>query len=61
MKEKNYNRLIIDLRGNLGWNASVNEVLYKYLTKKDLKTYDYEIKITQELKDITGRHKSEKT
>lgn len=58
LRVKDYRNLIVDLRGNMGGNSSVGQVLFKYLTKKTLRTYDCDIKISQEVKDCIKAYHS---
>lgn len=56
LRKRNYKYLIVDLRGNMGGNSSIAQVLYKYLTKKDLISYDCKVKISKEIKKKTGNY-----
>lgn len=59
LQERNYENLIIDIRGNMGGNSNVAQVLFKYLTQKELQTYDCKIKISKEVKERSNSYESE--
>lgn len=52
MQDSGYKRLIIDLRGNSGGNSMVARPLFKYLTRKPLKSYGWGIRASKEAKNL---------
>lgn len=50
VKKRNLQKIIIDIRDNLGGNSNFNKIFYKYLTKKKLDTFKIKIKISDQLK-----------
>ena len=48
LKARSAQKVIIDIRGNTGGNSSVGTTLLKYLTRKPVKTYRGDTKISEE-------------
>jgi hypothetical protein len=59
LSRRSYHRLILDLRGNQGGSSDIGQVLLKYLTKKKLRTYDADIKISRRLQSVNEGYQSE--
>ena len=52
LESKGFERLIIDLRGNSGGNSMIARPLFKYLTRKPLRTYGAVVRASREVKEL---------
>ena len=50
LKERTVQKVIIDIRGNTGGNSRVGATLLKYLTRKPIKSYRGDTKVSEETK-----------
>jgi hypothetical protein len=51
LRQRSYTRFILDIRGNAGGASSIGDILLKYLTRDDVRTYGCDVKISRQIQE----------